>query len=53
MLAQQQAWEVEQARRRMERDHIVNMAGIEARNNVLGGWRVDANGQRYYKEGYL
>ncbi len=55
--AQQMASQGQQAQQaalqRMRNNHIVNMNAAEARANCVGGWRVDAYGNKVYHPGYF
>lgn len=44
---------VAQAQRRMQADHEINQAAATTHANCVGGWTVDSNGDRYYKQGYF
>ncbi|KAF9770791.1 hypothetical protein IL306_011602, partial [Fusarium sp. DS 682] len=50
--AENHARQVEYARRQMEAQHIVNENTAQVYRNMLGGWTVDAYGNKTYRPGY-
>ncbi|TVY62681.1 Nephrocystin-3 [Fusarium oxysporum f. sp. cubense] len=50
--AENHARQVEQARRQMEAQHIINQNAAQGYCNILSGWTVNAYGNKTYKPGY-
>ncbi|TVY62529.1 hypothetical protein Focb16_v004292 [Fusarium oxysporum f. sp. cubense] len=51
--AENHARQVEQARRQMEAHHIINENTSQVLRNMLGGWTVDAYGNKTYEPGIV
>ncbi|EXA28793.1 hypothetical protein FOVG_19629 [Fusarium oxysporum f. sp. pisi HDV247] len=51
--AEVHARQVEQARRQMEAHHIINENTSQVLRNMLGGWTVDAYGNKTYEPGIV